>query len=95
MVEYKDSETEFEDDDDMDTDKEALFENGEKALDEAEEDPWNVIIAKAFKECQFKYEDRVKEFYKWILRTLTNGQLDHLHLSSGSPCIKRLLLAIS
>ena len=55
--EYKDSDTDFEHDDDMDTDEDALF---EKESSDAEEDPWNEIIVEAFKECQSKYEDRVR-----------------------------------
>ena len=71
----------------MDTDGEASYEKEEEALDE-KEDPWKAVIAKAFKECQSKYEDRVN------LRTSTNEQLVHLHLSSCSPCSDRLLLVI-
>ena len=58
--EYKDSDTEFEHDDDMDTDEDASFKEEEESSD-VEEDEWNKIIVKAFKECQSKYEDRVKK----------------------------------
>ena len=58
--EYKDSYTEFEHDDDMNSDEDASFKEEEKSSD-AEEDPRNKIIVEAFKECQSRYEDRVKK----------------------------------
>ena len=55
----KDFDSNFEHDDGMDTDEEASFQE-EEALDQ-EEDPWSEIIDEAFKECQSKFEDKVKD----------------------------------
>ena len=54
-----DFDSDFEQNDGMDTDEEASFQE-EEALDQ-EEDPWSEIIDEAFKECQSKFEDRVKD----------------------------------
>ena len=48
----------FEQNDGMDTDEEASFQE-EETLDQ-EEDHWSEIIDEAFKECQSKFKDRVK-----------------------------------
>ena len=55
----KDFDSDFEQNDDMDTDEEASFQE-EETLDR-EEDPWSKIIDEAFKEYQSKFEDRVKD----------------------------------
>lgn len=57
--ESKESDADFEPDDGMDTDEEALGERDD-ASDE-EEDPWSEIINQAFKECQSHFEDRGKD----------------------------------
>ena len=55
----KDFGSDIEHEDGMDTDEEASCQE-EEALDQ-EEDPWSEIIDEAFKECQSKFEDRVKD----------------------------------
>ena len=54
----EDFDSDFEQNDGMDTDEEASFQE-EEALDQ-EEDPRSEIIDEAFKECQSKFEDKVK-----------------------------------
>ena len=56
--ELADKDFDFEHDDGMDTDQEASCQ--EEALDQ-EKDPWSEIIDEAFKECQSKFEERVKD----------------------------------
>ena len=55
----KDFDSDFEHDDGMDTDEEASFQE-EETLDQ-EEEPWSEIIDEAFKECQSKFVERVKD----------------------------------
>ena len=85
--------SDFEYDDDIDSDQEASGEKEEEEASDEEKEPWNEIIDEAFKECQSKFEDRVKDLMD--SENLDQRSARSVAFKHCCPCIERLSSTIS